>query len=119
MCLRSLQRPAFGLAQHAALDRTPCREGVARFVDRGLDHVPALARAHLDEAARLQLHQGLAHQRAADAEQVGQCLLAQALARRELLREDRFDDALGNFGLAGHGCDCRSRPMLRRVPARR
>ena len=66
-------------------------------IERGLDDIPAAARAHFDETARLQLHQRLANQGAADAEQVGQLLLAQALARRQLLRQDGFDHAARRF----------------------
>ncbi len=55
-------------------------------------------RAHGHHAARGQPHQRLAHQRAADAEQRGQFLLAQARARRQLLREHGLGDALGNVG---------------------
>ncbi len=102
-----LQRLAFklalGLAQQADLDGTARCKSVTRLFDRRFDHIPALACSHLYEAARLQLHQRLAHQGSADAEQVGQRLLAESLAGGELLREDRFDDPLGDFNLADHG----------------
>lgn len=77
-----LQWPAFRgqacFAQHACLDRAARGESIAHLVDRRLDDVPALARVHLDEAAGLQLHQGLAHQGSTHREQVGEFLLAQS-----------------------------------------
>ena len=65
---------------------------------RGLHHVPAPARADGDDAACRQLHQRLAHQGAAAVEQHGQRLFAQACARLQLLRQDGFNDAVGDVG---------------------
>ncbi|MDT4857154.1 hypothetical protein FQZ97_915680 [compost metagenome] len=85
-----------GLADQAHLDHAARLEGFARFVVRGLHHVPAAARTHGDDAACGQPHKRLAHQGTAAVEQDGQVLFTQARTRREPLREDGFDDALGN-----------------------
>jgi hypothetical protein len=97
---RAVQR---GVAQQAGLDRAARREGVTRLGDRRLDHAPALARAHLDEAARLQLHQRLAHQRAADAVQVGRSCSPRRSPGGRLLRQDGLDHPWCGSGLACHG----------------
>ena len=96
---------AAGLAQDAGLDDAARREGVLRLLGRGLDHVPAAPGLHLHEAARLQLHQRLAHHGAADREVVGQLLLPQPFAGRQFLGQDGFDDALGDV-LGAYRCHC-------------
>ena len=59
----------------------------------------------------MQLHQRLAHQRAAHAEMLGQLLLTQPLAGRQLLREDGIHDPLRDLCLVAH-----SHPQRPSVP---
>ena len=104
-----LQRPSFvvgidPVGQDACLDDPACGKRIPRLIESGLHHIPAAARTHLHEPPCLQLHQGLANQRPADPEKIGELLLAEPLTRAEFLAEDGFDHPLGDRGLAGgHG----------------
>jgi hypothetical protein len=86
----------------AGLNHPAGLECLAGFVFRGLDHVPAPARAHGDDAACGQPGQRFAHDGAAAVEQHGQRLLAQAGTGGEFLCHDGFDDAGTDVGGGSH-----------------
>ena len=88
---------AASFTQYAGLYDAPRCKSVLRFLDSGLHHIPAPARLNLHKAARLKLHQRLAHHGAADGKGVGQFLLPQPLAGRQLLGQYGFNHALGDM----------------------
>jgi hypothetical protein len=91
-----------GAADQAHLDHAARLKGLACFFLRRLNHIPAAPAAHGDDAAHRQPGEGFTHDGAAAVKQHGQLLLAQACARRELLRHHGFNDAVGDVCCGGH-----------------
>ena len=85
---RRLQRKSSG---HLAFEHATHRKHLARFVSRRRRHEGAARRLQRNQLVLRQLQQGLAYQRARDAEKIGQFLLGQLAAGQQAV----FDNGPG------------------------
>jgi hypothetical protein len=76
-------------SRHLGFEHAAHLEHLARLVDGGRGDEGAAGRLHLHQPVLRQLEQGLPHQRARDAEVVGQLLLRQLGARLQPVLDDR------------------------------
>ena len=90
------------MADEPELDHAPRGERFLRLDDGGLDDVPPAACIDGDDAALRQPGERLADHRSAHREDRCELRFTEARAGRQALREDRLDDAIGDFGRGGH-----------------